>query len=121
MMSYEEFQSSVSAEKQLLSFEEFQSQVLKVFNASKRECDFYNFSYGFVAEISYTKCQWLQFVVRYITDPENCYYSQWITVKRYDKTCKSISESLPQGIEVLAQRTEESIKEEIDTFNQLKK
>ena len=120
MMSYEEFQSSVSAEKQLLSFEEFQSQVLKVFNASKRECDFYEFSYGFVAEISYTKCQWLFFVVRYITDPENCYYKQWIAVKRYGKACKSISESLPQGIKVLAQRTEESIKEEIDTFNQLK-
>lgn len=121
MMSYEEFQSSVSAEKQLLSFEEFQSQVLRVFNASKEECDFYNFSYGFVAEISYTKRQWLQFVVRYITDPEDCYCNQWIIVKRYDKVCKSISESLPQGIEVLAQRTEESIKEEIDTFNQLKK
>ena len=40
MLSFEELQSKASAEKQLLSYEEFQNQVLKVFNASKRECDF---------------------------------------------------------------------------------
>jgi uncharacterized protein YycO len=119
MLSFEELQSKASAEKQLLSFEEFQNQVLEAFGASKRECDFYDFSYGFVAEVSYTNCQWLQFVVRYITDPENCYYGHWTCVKRYDKACKSISESLPQAIKVVAQRTEESIKEEIRTFKQL--
>ena len=121
MLSYEELQSSVSVERQLLSYEEFQSHVLKVFNASKEECDFYNFSRSFVAEISYTNCQWLQFVIKYITDPENCYCGHWITVKTYDKACKSISESLSQAIEVIAQRTEESIREEIRTFNQLEK
>jgi uncharacterized protein YycO len=121
MLSFEELQSKASAEKQLLSYEEFQNQVLKVFGASKRECDFYNFSYGFVAEISYTNCQWLFFAVKYVTDPENCYYGHWICVKRYDKACKCITESLPQAVEVLAQRTEESIKEEICTFKQLKK
>jgi len=121
MLSYEEFRSAVSVEKQLLSFEEFKNQVLGVFNASEKECDFYDFSYGFVAEISYTNCQWLQFVIKYITDPENCYCGHWITVKRYDKACKSISESLFQAIEVIAQRTKESINEEIRTFNQLEK
>jgi uncharacterized protein YycO len=121
MLSYEEFRSAVSAEKQLLSFEEFKNQVLGVFNASEKECDFYDFSRSFVAEISYTNCQWLQFVIKYITDPENCYYGHWITVKTYDKACKCITESLPQAVEVLAQRTEESIKEEICTFKQLKK
>jgi hypothetical protein len=121
MLSYEEFRSAVSAEKQLLSFEEFKNQVLGVFNASEEECDFYDFSRSFVAEISYTNRQWLQFVIKYITDPENCYCGHWITVKRYDKACKSITELLPQAIEVLAQRTEESIKEEIAVFNQLKK
>jgi hypothetical protein len=60
-------------------------------------------------------------VIKYTTDPENCYCGHWITVKRYDKACKSITELLPQAIEVLAQRTEESIKEEIAVFNQLKK
>jgi hypothetical protein len=102
MLSFEELQSKASAEKHLLSYEEFQNQVLKVFGASKRECDFYNFSYGFVAEISYTNCQWLFFVVKYVTDPENCYYGHWICVKRYDKACKCITESLPQAVEVLA-------------------
>ena len=121
MLSYEEFRSAVSAEKQLLSFEEFKNQVLGVFNASEKECDFYDFSRSFVAEISYTNRQWLQFVIKYITDPENYYCGHWITVKRYDKACKSITELLPQAIEVLAQRTEESIKEEIAVFNQLKK
>ena len=121
MLSYEEFRSAVSAEKQLLSFEEFKNQVLEVFNASEEECDFYDFSRSFVAEISYTNCQWLFFAVKYVTDPENCYYGHWITVKTYDKACKSISESLSQAIEVIAQRTEESIREEIRTFNQLEK
>jgi uncharacterized protein YycO len=121
MLSFEELQSNVSADKQLLSYEEFQNRVLEVFNASEEECDFYNFSYGFVAEISYTNCQWLFFAVKYVTDPENCYYGHWICVKRYDKACKCIIESLPQAVEVLAQRTEESIKEEICTFKQLEK
>jgi hypothetical protein len=44
MLSFEELQNSVLVEKQLLSFEEFQSHVLKVFNASKEECDFSDFS-----------------------------------------------------------------------------
>jgi hypothetical protein len=121
MLSFKELQNSVLVEKQLLSFEEFQSHVLKVFNASKEECDFSDFSYAFFAEISYTNCQWLFFAVKYVTDPENCYYGHWICVKRYDKACKCITELLPQAIEVLAQRTEESIKEEIAVFNQLKK
>ena len=121
MLSFEELQSKALADKQLLSYEEFQNRVLEVFNASEEECDFYDFSRSFVAEISYTNRQWLQFVIKYITDPENCYCGHWITVKRYDKACKSITELLPQAIEVLAQRTEESIREEIRTFNQLEK
>jgi hypothetical protein len=121
MLSFEELQSKALAEKQLLSYEEFQNRVLEVFNASEEECDFYDFSRSFVAEINYTNCQWLFFTVKYVTDPENCYYGHWICVKRYDKACKCITELLPQAIEVLAQRTEESIKEEIAVFNQLKK
>jgi hypothetical protein len=119
MQSFEELQNSVSAEKQLLSFEEFKNRVLETFNASKEECDFSPLSYAFLAEVSYQKYQWLQFVVRYITDPENCYYGQWICVKRYNKACKSFSDSLNQGIKALEQQTEESIKEEIAVFKRL--
>jgi hypothetical protein len=119
MLSYKELQNSVSAEKQLLSFKEFQSQVLGTFNASKEECDFSPLSYAFLAEVSYHKYQWLQFEVRYITDPENCYYGQWICVKRYNKACKTISDSLNQGIKALERQTEESIKEEIGAFKRL--
>ncbi|MCA2625724.1 MAG: hypothetical protein IM506_18675 [Microcystis sp. M19BS1] len=120
MLSFEEFQNRVLAERQLLTFEEFQNQVLEVFNASKEECDFSDFSYAFFAEVSYTNCQWLQFGVRYITDPQNSNYGSWLVSKK-SKDCKALSDSLDQGIKALEQQVEEGIKEEIAVFNQLKK
>jgi hypothetical protein len=120
MLSFKELQNSVLVEKQLLSFEEFQSHVLKVFNASKEECDFSNFSYAFFAEISYTNCQWLQFGVCYITDPQNSNYGSWLVSKK-SKDCKALSDSLDQGIKALEQQVEESIKEEIGVFKRLEK
>lgn len=120
-MSFKEFQNIVSVEKQLLSFEEFQDQVLKVFNPSKRECEFWSNSSYYSSVISYTNCQWVSFTVKYVKDPENCNYGRWICVKRYDKACKDISNSLIQGIKVLEQQTEESIEEEIAVFRDIGK
>lgn len=105
----------------MLSFEEFQNQVLEAFNCTKEECEFCNLSYAFFADISYRKYQWLQFAVKRITDPDSCNYGRWIVVKKYDKACKDISDSLTQAIKVVAQKTEESIREEIAVFKHLEK
>ena len=111
----------LSSKKELLSFEEFQNQVLEAFNASKEECEFWSSSYYFSALINYTNRQYLFFTVRYVTDTENCNYGRWIVIKEYDKACKDISDSLIQGIKVLKQKTEENIKEEIAIFEKIEK
>ena len=121
MLSFEELQNIVSAEKQLLSYAEFQNQVLEAFNCTKEECEFCDLSYAFFADVGYRKYQWVQFAVKYVRDPENCNYGRWIIVKRYNKVCKDISDSLIQGIKVLEQKTEESIKEEIAVFKHIEK
>lgn len=111
----------LSSKKELLSFEEFQNQVIEAFNCTKEECEFWSNSSWFSSVISYTNRQWLFFTVKYSIDPDACNYGRWIVVKEYDKACKDISDSLIQGIKVLAQKTEESIKEEIAVFKHLEK
>ena len=111
----------LSLKKELLSFEEFQKQVLKAFNASKEECEFWSSSYHFSALINYTNCRWLFFTVKYSIDPNSCNYGRWSVVKKYDKSCKDISDSLMQAIKVVAQKTEESIEEELAVFKHIKK
>ena len=110
----------LSSEK-VLSFEEFQNQVLEAFNVSKEECEFWSNSSWFSSVISYTGRHWLSFTVKYAIDHENCNYGRWIVIKEYDKACKDISDSLIQGIKVLELKTEESIKEEIAVFKHLEK
>ena len=105
----------------MLSFEEFQDQVLEAFDCTKEECEFWSSFYYFSATINYTNCQCLFFTVRYVTDPDACNYGRWIVVKEYDKPCKDISDSLIQGIKVLKQKTEENIKEEIAIFEKIEK
>ena len=111
----------LSSEK-VLSFEEFQNQVLEAFNASKEECEFWSNSSWFSSVISYTGRHWLSFTVKYAIDPENCNYGRWIVIKEYDYRYKSISaDSLNQGIKVLRLKTEENIKEEIAVFKHIEK
>ena len=111
----------LSSKKELLSFEEFQNQVIEAFNCTKEECEFWSNSSWFSSVISYTGRHWLSFTVKYAIDPENCNYGRWIVIKEYDYRYKNISDSLIQGIKVLAQKTEESIKEEIAVFKHLEK
>jgi hypothetical protein len=111
----------LSSEKELLSFEQFQSHVLEAFNASKEECEFWSSSSYFSSVISYTGRKWLSFKVKYVIDPQNCNYGRWIVVKEYDYRFKDISDSLIQGLKVLEQQTEESIREEIGVFKRLEK
>ena len=103
----------------MLSFEEFQDQVLKTFNCTKEECDFWSSSFYFLVKINYTNCQWLFFTVKYDIDPDSRNYGRWIVVKEYDKFCKDVSDSLVQAIKVVAQKTEQSIKEEIAVFKHI--
>jgi hypothetical protein len=112
-MSFEELQSVVSAEKQLLSFEEFQNQVLEAFKCTKEECEFWDSSYYFSALINYTNGHYLFFRVRY--------NGRWIVIKEYDKAYRDISDSLMQAIKVVAQKTKESIKEETAIFEKIEK
>ena len=110
----------LSSEKELLSFEEFQKQVLEALNASKEECNFWSSSYYFSALIKYTNRRWLFFTVKYSIDPDSCNYGRWIVVKEYDKFCRDISDSLMQAIKVVAQKTEEGIEEELAVFKHIK-
>ena len=121
MLPFEEFQNIVSAEKQLLSFEEFQNQVLEAFNCTKEECEFWDSSYYFSALIHYTNRQYLFFTVKYAIDPDSCNYGRWIVAKEYDKACRDVSDSLVQAIKVVAQKTKESIKEETAIFEKIEK
>jgi hypothetical protein len=105
----------------MLSFEEFQKQVLEVFKCTKEECKFWDSSYYFSALINYTNGHYLFFTVRYVTDPDSFNYGRWIVVKEYDKACRDISDSLMQAIKVVAQKTEESIKEETAIFEKIEK
>ncbi len=104
-----------------MSFEEFQKQVLEVFKCTKEECEFWSSSYYFSASIHYTNSQYLFFTVKYAIDPDSCNYGRWIVVKEYDKACRDISDSLMQAIKVVAQKTEESIKEETAIFEKIEK
>ena len=104
MLSFEEFQATVSAEKNLLTFEEFQAQVLKVFKCHWIDCDFNEVSYAFVADVYFPKYPNMQFVVRYIIDPENCNYGQWAVLKRYEKLCIETSDSLTQALSAVSKR-----------------
>ena len=105
----------------MLSFEQFQNQVLKAFNCSKKECEFWSSSFYFSVTINYTNSQWLFFTVKYDIDPASCNYGRWIVVKEYDKICKDVSDSLMQAIKVVAQKTKESIKEENAVFKHIEK
>ena len=119
MLSFEEFQATVSAEKNLLTFEQFKTQVLTVFKCHDIDCDFTKLSYAFIAELCFPKYPNIIFEVRYAIDHENCNYGRWIVIKRYEKICKDISDSLAQALSVVAQKTEENIKEEIALFNHI--
>lgn len=105
----------------MLSFEEFQKQVLEAFNCTKEECEFWDSSYYFSALIHYTNHQYLFFTVKYAIDPDSCNYGRWIVVKEYDKACRDVSDSLVQAIKVVAQKTEESIKEETAILEKIEK
>ena len=146
MLSFEEFQATVSAEKNLLTFEQFKTQVLTVFKCHGTDCNFdvesiapedvsaefvedeededseteVSYSYAFMADLYFPKYPNTQFVVKYVIDHKNCNYGRWIVIKlRYEKICKNISNSLAQALSVVAQKTEENIKEEIALFNHI--
>lgn len=101
----------------MLSFEEFQNQVLKAFKCTKEECEFWDSSYYFSALINYTDRQWLFFTVKYSIDPDAGDYGRWSVVKEYDKG----SDSLIEAVKILEQQTEQCIRKETAVLKHLEK
>jgi len=105
----------------MLSFQEFQEQVLNVFSPSERECEFWKSYSSFSADINYHGVEWISFQVRYIIDEKNCNCGQWFIQKTYTQECKIFSNSLTQGIETIDKQTTECINGELQVFFKIQK
>jgi hypothetical protein len=105
----------------MLSFQEFQEQVLNVLSPSERECKFWKSCSSFSADINYHGVEYVSFQVRYIIDEKNCNCGQWFIQKTYTQECNTFSDSLTQGIETIGKQTTECINDELQLFSELKK
>ena len=103
----------------MLSFQEFQDQVLNVFSPSKRECTFWKSYSNFSADINYHGVEYVSFQVRYIIDEKDCNCGQWFIQKTYTQKCKTFSDSLTQGIETIGKQTTKCINDELQLFSEL--
>jgi hypothetical protein len=104
----------------MLSFQEFQEQVLKVFSSSEKECKFWKSYSSFSADINYHGVEYVSFQVRYIIDEKDCNCGQWFIQKTYTQKCKTFSDSLTQGIETIGKQTAKCINDELQLFSELK-
>jgi hypothetical protein len=105
----------------MLSFQEFQEQVLKVFSPSKRECTFWGSYSSFSANINYHGLKYISFQVKYIIDEKDCNCGQWFIQKTYTQDCKTFSDSLTQGIKAIDKQSKKCINDELQLFSELKK
>jgi hypothetical protein len=105
----------------MLSFQEFQEQVLLVFSPSEREYRFWKSYSSFSADINYYGVEWISFQVRYIIDEKNCNCGQWFIQKTYTQECKTFSDSLTQGIETIDKQTTKFINGELQVFFKIQK
>jgi hypothetical protein len=104
----------------MLSFQEFQDQVLNVLSPSKRECKFWKSYSSFSADINYHGLKYISFQVKYIIDEKDCNCGQWFIQKTYTQDCKTFSDSLTQGIETIGKQTTERINDELFLFESLR-
>jgi hypothetical protein len=102
----------------MLSFQEFQEQVLNVFSPSERECKFWKSYSNFSANINYHGVN-VSFQVKYIIDEKDCNCGQWFIEKTYTQDCKTFSDSLTQGIETIEKQTTKSINGELQVFHKI--
>ena len=108
-----------STEVIMLSFQEFQEQVLKVFSPSERECKFWKSYSSFSADINYHGVEWISFQVRYIIDEKDCNCGQWFIQKTYTQNCKTFSDSLTQGIKTIDKQSKKCINDELQVFHKI--
>jgi hypothetical protein len=105
----------------MLSFQEFQEQVLNVFSPSERECKFWKSYSNFSANINYHGVEWVFFQIKYIIDEKDCNCGQWFIQKTYTQDCKTFSDSLTQGIGTIDKQTTKRINGELQLFSKFKK
>jgi hypothetical protein len=103
----------------MLSFQEFQEQVLLVFSPSERECRFWKSYSSFSADINYQGVEWISFQVKYIIDEKDCNCGQWFIQKTYTQDCKTFSDSLTQGIKAIDKQTTKRINGELQVFHKI--
>jgi hypothetical protein len=97
----------------MLSFQEFQKQVLTVFDVTEKECKFANNCTYLGATISYDNYR-IVFEVKYIKSN-----SQWHIQKIYTQRCETFSDSLTQGIKTIDKQTTDSINGELQAFHKI--
>lgn len=98
----------------MLSFQEFQEQVLTVFNVTEKECKFTKTFIYFEATISYDNYRAIVFEVMYFKGD-----GRWHIQKTYTQDCKTFSDSLAQGIETIGKQTTDSINGELQVFHKI--
>jgi hypothetical protein len=103
----------------MLSFQEFQEQVLSVFSPSEREYRFWKSYSSFSANIDYHGVEWISFQVRYIIDEKDCNCGQWFIQKTYTQDCKTFSDSLTQGIKTIDKQSKKCINDELQVFHKI--
>lgn len=97
----------------MLSFQEFQEQVLSVFNVTEKECKFAKNCIYLGATISYDNYR-IVFDVKYIKSN-----GRWHIQKTYTQGCETFSDSLAQGIETIGKQTTDSINGELQVFHKI--
>jgi hypothetical protein len=103
----------------MLSFQEFQEQVLLVFSPSERECKFWKSYSAFSANIDYHGVEYVSFEVKYMIDEKDCNCGQWFIQKTYTQNCKSFSDSLTQGIIAIDKQSKKCINDELQVFHKI--
>lgn len=88
----------------MLSFQEFQKQVLTVFGITEKQCKFANNCTYLGAIISYDNYR-IVFDVKYIKSN-----GQWHIQKTYTQRCETFSDSLTQGIKTIDKQITDSIR-----------
>ena len=97
----------------MLSFQEFQEQILGIFDVTEKECKFANNCTYLGATISYDNYQ-VVFEVKYIKSD-----GRWHIQKFLSQRCETFSDSLTQGIKTISEQTTDSINGELQVFHKI--
>lgn len=100
----------------MLSFQEFQEQILTVFDVTEKECKFAKNCTYFGAVISYDNYWAIVFEVKYIKSD-----GQWHILKTHTQDCETFSDSLTQGVKTIEKQTTDSINNELQVFFKIQK